>query len=258
LTAKVIALEDARDAERGGRLKNAQRSVLVVDDDAEFRAVVATTLGNAGFATVEAESAEEALERAAKETPRLVILDVCLPMTSGYELGRRLREDFGPSLPIIFVSGERVDPLDRVAGLLLGGDDYLTKPFEPDELLIRLCRCLNAAEEQQGAIRTRAFGLTPREHEVLTLLAQGFDQGTIARRLDISSKTVGVYLEHVLAKLGVHSRAQAVSRAFREKLVLLDSDRGAVGSAAVIDDCAADTGEIPGAGLVDAHHDAER
>src|SRR5439155_13386547 len=111
-----------------------QRSVLVVDDDAGFRAFVSTTLGNAGFPIVEAETAEEALERVTEETPRLAILDVCLPTISGYELGGRLRDEFGHGLPIIFVSGERVDPLDRVAGLLLGGDDYLTKPFEPGEL----------------------------------------------------------------------------------------------------------------------------
>jgi DNA-binding NarL/FixJ family response regulator len=219
----VVAIEDARDAERrcgeGGPVASQESRVLIVDDDPEFRAFVATTLANAGFATVEAGSAEGALERVAEETPRLAILDICLPTISGYELGSRLRDAFGPGLPNIFVSGERVDPLDRVTGLLLGGDDYLTKPFEPGELLIRVRRCLAAVEERPQTAPTRALGLTPREQEVLALLAQGLTQGAIASRLDISSKTVGIHLEHVLEKLEVHSRAQAVSFAFRERLV---------------------------------------
>jgi DNA-binding NarL/FixJ family response regulator len=215
------------DVVRADPLASQESRVLIVDDDPEFRAFVATTLENAGFATVEAEAAEDALERAAQETPRLAILDVCLPTISGYELGRRLRDEFGPSLPIIFISGERVDPLDRVAGLLLGGDDYVTKPFEPGELLIRIRRCLAAAEEGPQTAPTGALGLTPRQEQVLALLAQGLTQGAIASRLDISSKTVGIHIEHVLEKLDVHSRAQAVSLAFRERLVELEPDDSA-------------------------------
>src|SRR5262249_45293372 len=159
-------------------------------------------------------SAEDALAAARASRPSLVLLDVRLPGVSGYEACRRLREWYGVELPIVFVSGDRVDPLDRVAGLLIGADDYLEKPITPDELLIRVRSRVQRAGEPDGR-----FGLTAREHEVLQLLASGQRQPEMALRLGIKPKTVGVHVERILRKLGVHSRAEAVGLAYREGLV---------------------------------------
>jgi two-component system, NarL family, nitrate/nitrite response regulator NarL len=190
--------------------------ILVVDDDGTWRAYVATLLERAGFEPLEAGSSAAALAVARERRPRLVLLDVRLPDGSGLEVCRALRDLFGDRLPIIFVSGERMEPLDRAAGLLVGGDDYLVKPVDPGEFLARIRRCLERVDARLSAEPPEHEGLplTPRELEVLRLLAEGIDPQTIAERLVISPKTVASHLQRVMAKFGVHSRVEAVARAY--------------------------------------------
>jgi DNA-binding response OmpR family regulator len=190
--------------------------ILVVDDDDGLRLLMRTLLERAGFAVREAPTGEQALELAGRERPRLVVLDVRLPGLSGYEVCRALRHAHGDGLPIVFVSGVRKESFDRVAGLLIGADDYLVKPFAPDELLARVRLLLRRSAP---AARTRASELTGRELEVLRLLAEGLGPQEIAAYLVISPKTVGTHIEHIFGKLGVRSRAQAVALAFRQELV---------------------------------------
>jgi DNA-binding NarL/FixJ family response regulator len=195
------------------------RPILVVDDVANFRELVATLLRQAGYTVEEAADAKEALTYTNCEQPALVLLDVVLPDLSGYELCRTLRDRFGEALPIIFISGTRTEPLDSVAGLLVGADDYIVKPFEPAELIARIRRALTRSAELQRANGSSTNGLTPREREVLSLLSDGLTQTEIASRLVISPKTVATHIQRILGKLGVHSRAEAVSRAYRLGLV---------------------------------------
>lgn len=117
---------------------------------------------------------------------------------------------------MIFLSGERTESFDRVAGLLVGADDYLVKPFDPDELAARVRAVLRRA---QPSVPAPLQSLTRRELEVLRLLADGLDQRQIAAELVISAKTVGTHIERILGKLGVHSRAQAVALAYRDELL---------------------------------------
>ena len=98
-------------------------TVLVVDDDGVCRELVTTLLGRAGFSTVDAANGEEAMAAARRHLPKLVLLDVCLPGVSGYEICRRLRDEFGDRLGIVFLSGARTEGFDRAAGLLVGDDD---------------------------------------------------------------------------------------------------------------------------------------
>ena len=131
-------------------------SILIVDDDAAFRALVGVLLSRAGFATtVEAVTGEEALAAVRAERPALVLLDVFLPGINGYEVCRTLRDEFGDDLPIIFVSGERVEPSDRAVGLLVGGDDYLVKPVDPDEFLARVRRAIDRSRREIGRASCR-------------------------------------------------------------------------------------------------------
>jgi len=201
-------------------------SVLVVDNDPLFRAFVREQLERAGFEVVDADDGDAALDIAARTMPELVLLDVCLPRASGYEVCRELRDWFGDSLGIIFVSGERIESIDRVSGLLLGAVDYVVKPFDPDELLARVRTVLRrvASPRPNGSGNSVAGGvadseLTPRELEVLQLLAEGLTQPQIARQLVISPRTVGTHIQNLLGKLDVHSRAQAVALAHRMGLV---------------------------------------
>jgi DNA-binding NarL/FixJ family response regulator len=195
-------------------------SILIVDDDPGFRELVSVLCERAGYACVEAESREDTLAAARSERPDVVLLDVKLGGTSGYQICRDLRDEFGDELPIIFVSGARAETSDRVAGLLIGGDDYLAKPVDPDELLARLGRAVSrSASSERGSLNGAAGQLTPRELEILTLLAQGLRTEAISGRLHISPKTVSTHVQRILAKLGVHSRAEAVAFAYREGLV---------------------------------------
>jgi DNA-binding NarL/FixJ family response regulator len=192
-------------------------TVLVVEDDRSCRRLIVEVLRQAGFRTLAAATGREALEVLDRIRPDLAVIDVHLPDTCGYEIHRRLRDQFGDQLPVIFISGERTEPYDRVAGLLLGADDYVVKPFDPDELATRV-RALwrRSGQEEEGHASGNGLArLTERECEVLELLAAGLAQDEIARHLVISSRTVATHIQHVLTKLGVHSRAQAVALALR-------------------------------------------
>jgi DNA-binding NarL/FixJ family response regulator len=196
-------------------------AILLVDDDPGCRALMGDALRRAGHEIKEAADGKQALAAAAKARPLLVLLDVHLPGVSGYQVLRRLRTEFNDELPIIFVSGERTEPFDRVGGLLLGADDYIVKPFDEDELVARVERLLERARPpvEQRRENDGVFGLTRREQEILTLLAQGRTAQEIGHDLVISRRTVSVHIHHILAKLDVHTQAQAVATAFRNNLV---------------------------------------
>jgi DNA-binding NarL/FixJ family response regulator len=190
--------------------------ILIADHDEEMRSLVAAVLAQAGYETLEAASGDEAIDAARRALPRLVVLEVALPGLSGYEVCHQLRNDFGEALPIVFVSGDRTEPFDRVAGFLIGADDYLIKPFAPDELLARVRRLARRTSPVPASVASK---LTNREMEVLRLLAEGLEQDDIARQLFITRKTVGTHIENIMRKLGVRSRSQAVALAYREDLL---------------------------------------
>jgi DNA-binding NarL/FixJ family response regulator len=187
----------------------------VVDDDRDLRVFVKSLLAPVGYVISEASTAAEALAVAFDERPDLVLLDVRLPDISGYEVCRRLREEFGEEVAIVFLSGERTDELDRTAGMLLGADDYIVKPFAAGEFIARIRRMADRATPPRPA---DGSSLTPRELEVLRLLANGLGQKKIAQALFITPKTVATHIQRILAKLDVHSRAEAVAYAHRNHL----------------------------------------
>jgi DNA-binding NarL/FixJ family response regulator len=152
--------------------------------------------------------------------PALVLLDVNLAEVSGYEVCRELRDRYGSDIAIIFLSGDRTEPYDRVAGLLVGADDYIVKPFDEGELLARVRSALrhSGAPSNGSEADPAAETLTNREREILTLLARGLTQAQIAEKLFISPKTVGGHIQRILEKLDVHSRAQAVALAHEHGL----------------------------------------
>jgi DNA-binding NarL/FixJ family response regulator len=189
--------------------------VLVVDDDRADRALATGILRRAGFGAAEAAGGPDVNALVRSGDIALVLLEVSLSAASGYEVCRELRDEFGEQLPIVFMSGERTSELDQAAGLLVGADAYLAKPLTPDTLLPPVRRLLSRVRAESGS------QLTKREHEVLSLLAAGRSRDEIAAELVISRKTVAKHIEHILAKLGVHSESQAVAAAFREQLVPL-------------------------------------
>jgi DNA-binding NarL/FixJ family response regulator len=195
--------------------------VLVVDDDRAFSKFLRLVLERAGYETLEATSGEDALRIARDCSPVVVLLDIVLPRLNGYEVCHGLRKMLGDTAAIVFISGARTDPVDVASGLLVGADDYMVKPVDPDELVARvgaLARRVQGRRSDGNGTGT-APKLTPRETEILEMLADGCSQRDMAQLLSISPKTVGLHIEHILGKLDVHSRTQAVAAAYRRNLV---------------------------------------
>jgi DNA-binding NarL/FixJ family response regulator len=187
--------------------------ILIADEDSDSRDDLARVLEAAGYEIIQVASGEEALEAVREKKPSIVLLEVPLGALSGYEVCRALREEERET-PIVFVSGTRTESYDRVAGLLVGADDYIVKPYAPDELLTRVRHLVR----RSAATASTTAKLTKREREVLQLLAAGLRQDDIAKRLFISRKTVGTHVSNILRKLGVRTQAQAVAAAYRDEL----------------------------------------
>jgi DNA-binding NarL/FixJ family response regulator len=193
-----------------------REAVLIADADETSRMTLARTLRSAGYDVQEAETGEAALSIARSTMPVAVVLEVPLPGLSGYEVCYALRSEIGRVLPVLFLSGVRTEWYDRIAGLLLGADDYMIKPYAAGELLARLARLV---ERARVTAPRAVHALTPRELEVLGLMGEGLRHEQIARRLFISPKTVATHVEHILRKLAVRSSTEAIAVAFREEIL---------------------------------------
>jgi len=163
------------------RLNTAMTTVLVVDDEPIVREVVVSYLRRAGFHTLEAGDGDTARELVAQESPGLVVLDVMLPGADGLELCRwiRARSD----VPVIMLTA-RGEEADRIVGLELGADDYVTKPFSPRELATRVRTVLRRSEPSLSRAESLTFDgleISARTREVtkagepLRLTAKEFD-----------------------------------------------------------------------------------
>jgi len=199
--------------------------VLVVDDDARFGQFLAALLDGAGYSVVIAANADEATAASRQGRVDAAIVDVVMPGRGGYSICRELREEVDTDLPVIFVSGERVDPFDRAAGIIAGGDDYLVKPIHPEEVLARLDRLLIRS---RGRATKPVLELSDREVEILQLIAEGCPPGEVAQQLFIAPKTVSSHVQRIFVKLGVHTRAQAVAIAYAAGLIQVEAAPHAV------------------------------
>ncbi len=142
--------------------------ILVVDDEPHIVELVKYNLHQEGYDVVTAHDGTQALERAQAERPDLVILDIMLPYTDGLEVCRQLRR--ASSVPIIMLTAKDGE-LERVVGLELGADDYVTKPFSPRELVARVRAILRRTTQDGSArppepLRTGGLSLDPTTHEV--------------------------------------------------------------------------------------------
>jgi DNA-binding response OmpR family regulator len=122
-----------------------QASVLVVDDDAGLRALLTTTLEQAGYAVLEAADGREGLRRLHREHPDLIVLDVAMPELDGFQALERIRDM--SDVPVLMLTG-RDGELDTVRGLRGGADDYVTKPFRTSELVARVAALLRRAARE--------------------------------------------------------------------------------------------------------------
>ncbi len=204
--------------------------ILIVDDEPEIVALVAYHLAAAGYRTLSASSGRQAIDAALGNGISLLILDLLLPDMSGFEVLSTIRSNPAPqNAPCLMLSALR-DDTDRIKGLSEGADDYLTKPFNPDELVLRVAAILRRSRglrmqgdvESIGAISIDRggrrvmvdgtdIGLTPTEYRLLLLLAtnpglaQGRDQllqVVWGAEPDMQTRTVDVHIQRLRTKLG--------------------------------------------------------
>jgi DNA-binding NarL/FixJ family response regulator len=194
-------------------------AVVIADGDRQSRKRVAGALQGAGYETIEVESGADALAASRAEGVGLVMLDVVLPDMTGYQVCRELRSAGYEDLPIFFLSGTHTETHDRVAGLLLGADDFIVRPVDRSELIARVQRFVDRRRPEPP--RRRATDrpeswphITDREREILELLAEGRSPKEVAGALSISPKTVATHVQNLLVKMGVHSRAALVARVY--------------------------------------------
>ncbi|TDD95822.1 response regulator transcription factor [Actinomadura rubrisoli] len=140
--------------------------LLVVDDEPTIRELLSASLRFAGFAVTSAATGQEAVAAAARDRPDLVLLDVMLPDLDGFAVIARLRERAGPT-PVLFLTA-RDAPSDKIRGLSAGGDDYVTKPFDLEELIARIRAILRrTGGVPDGLLAVADLSLDPGSHQVL-------------------------------------------------------------------------------------------
>lgn len=191
--------------------------ILIVDDDAHIREVVRFALQKAGFDTAEASDGQRALEQAAALDPALIVLDVLMPELDGTEVCKRLRQR--SRVPIIFLSS-RDDEIDRVLGLELGGDDYVTKPFSPRELVARVKAVLRRLEEPAAEPGGGAAAAQLLEHGLLRLDLDQVRAWWGDQEVCLTVTEFGM-LRTLMRRPGkVYSRAELMRGAYRDQTIV--------------------------------------
>jgi DNA-binding response OmpR family regulator len=196
------------------------KTVLVVDDKASVRRLVQEYLAEEGFRVVTATNGREALFTARREKPDLILLDLMMPEMSGHEFMRAYTKE--ASTPIILLTA-KVEESDKVLGLELGADDYVTKPFSMRELVARIRAVLRRADKaapaaeilraaditlDRGARRVtvgeQAVSLTPTEFDLLAALMSA--PGRVFSRAELLTELQGVTFEGIERSVDVHVR----------------------------------------------------
>ena len=208
--------------------------ILVVDDEPDALELIEFNLKAAGFQVVTADDGAEALTKARAVLPALILLDLMLPQIDGLEVCKQLRRDPATAaIPIIMLTAKAAE-IDRVLGLELGADDYVTKPFSPRELVLRIKSLLRRIQSQdekkdqllfgdlcvdvprhQVTVKGRRIDLTATEFKLITVLAQR--RGRVQSRDQllrdvweydtmIDTRTVDTHMRRVREKLGPVAR----------------------------------------------------
>jgi DNA-binding NarL/FixJ family response regulator len=224
--------------------------LLLVDDEPGLREAVQAYLEDSGFTVEVASNARDGWELLQQTSPDLVISDIMMPQVDGYQFLKQMREDERfQALPVVFLTARGMTS-DRIQGYQAGCDAYLSKPFDPDELVAIVSNLLErraaanraagdgdapdiadmarqiaeirALLTQRGAIaQTPApvrLEFTPREQSVLELVAEGLMNKEIARRLETSVRNVEKYVSRLFSKTGTNSRTELVRYALEHGL----------------------------------------
>lgn len=198
------------------------KRLLVVDDEPNLLRAVAACLRAEDYEVSTARSAHEALVQLAESVPDLIISDIRMPGMDGHKLARQLRGSPRTALvPIVFLTAKD-ETSDRIEGFKAGIDIYLTKPFEPDELIAvvggilnrverthsQIARLVTTASAAKPAASFQDEALTDAENRVAHSVSRGLSNKEIAAELDISVRTVENHISHILDKKGFSNRVE--------------------------------------------------
>ncbi|MBV9566158.1 MAG: response regulator transcription factor [Bradyrhizobium sp.] len=202
--------------------------ILTVDDDLHIREVIRVALKKAGMSVAEARDGKEALARFAAEAPDLVVLDIGMPELDGLDVCRQIRKS--SDVPILFLTA-RDEEIDRILGLEIGGDDYVTKPFSPRELVARVNVILRRSaprevDSKSSVLAQGKLAIDPVEHAAsfagtplrLTAIEFGILRALLARptalfsreqimaaayqlNIQVSDRTIDSHIRNIRAKL---------------------------------------------------------
>lgn len=207
------------------------KRLLVVDDEPNLLRAVAACLKAEGYEVITARSGREALLHLAESIPDLIVSDIRMPGMDGYQLARQLRGSPRTALvPMVFLTAKD-ETADRVEGFRAGVDAYLTKPFEPDELLAVVNNILNRVERTHAQIAklvssnvpesgVDAFQdeeLTEAEDRVALAVSRGLSNKEIAAELEISVRTVENHISHILEKKGFSNRVEIARHVLEQR-----------------------------------------
>jgi DNA-binding NarL/FixJ family response regulator len=220
-----------------GRI-NKKPNILIVEDDLSVRCAIEEMLQIEGLEVRGAGDGFAALELMHQHVPDLILADIVMPVMNGYQFYHRVRRKTEWLwIPFIFLTAK--DSAGDVRfGRELGVDDYIVKPFEPEDLLAAVLGKLGRFDElarernntgpligdrsDMAALKYAVESLSKREREVLMLICGGLSNAEIARRLVVAVSTVKTHVANILAKLGVGSRTEAASLVLQGGLDLLD------------------------------------
>jgi DNA-binding NarL/FixJ family response regulator len=209
------------------------KRLLIVDDEPNLLLAVAACLKAENYEVSTARSGREALVHLAESIPDLIVSDIRMPGMDGYQLARQLRGSPRTALvPIIFLTAKD-ETADRIEGFRAGIDAYLTKPFEPDELIAVVNGILNRVErthsqiarlvgaaEQEAPLSFQDEELTDAENRVALAVSRGLSNKEIAAELEISVRTVENHISHILDKKRFSNRVEIARYVFQQKASL--------------------------------------
>jgi two-component system phosphate regulon response regulator PhoB len=142
------------------------RNILIVEDESDVTDLLALNLRKAGFKTTAAADGGSALQKARDDRPDFIILDLMLPKMSGLEVCRILKSDTATShIPILMLTA-KAEEIDRIVGLEFGADDYVTKPFSPREVTLRIRAILRRGEKPEETLQAGSIAIDPARHQV--------------------------------------------------------------------------------------------
>jgi DNA-binding NarL/FixJ family response regulator len=198
------------------------KRLLVVDDEPNLLRAVAACLKAENYEVSTARSGQEALLQLAESVPDLVISDIRMPGMDGYKLARQLRGSPRTALvPLVFLTAKD-ETADRIEGFRAGIDAYLTKPFEPDELIAvvnailqrverthsQIARLVGSGSLEDTPVSFHDEALTDAETRVAVAVSRGLTNKEIAAELEISVRTVENHISHILDKKGFSNRVE--------------------------------------------------